>query len=140
MLDLIQNPFEDFIYVGLVSSLALLVTYFTMFKSGMGRSKYKVSAPDHQGPDDYNRRVRAHQNTIEHLVMYLPGMWLFAFAVSPIWAAGIGVIWPVARLFYALGYYQAPEKRLLPLYISMPVIYAFLLGAPIGFIVTLLRN
>jgi glutathione S-transferase len=134
----IANPFEDFIYVGLVSGLALLVTYFTMFMSGIGRRKFGVNAPDHAGPDEYNRRVRAHQNTIEHLVMYLPGMWLFAFAVSPIWAAGIGIIWPVARVFYALGYYKAAEKRLLPLYISMPVVYTFLLGSPIGFIIMLL--
>jgi glutathione S-transferase len=138
--DMPLNPFHDFIYVGLVSGLALLVTYFTMFKSGMGRSKFGVSAPDHSGPDEYNRRVRAHQNTVEHLVMYLPGMWLFAVAVSPIWAAGIGIIWPVARFFYAIRYHKSAEGRMLPLYVSMPVVYTFLLGSPIGFIVMLLNS
>ena len=134
----IANPFEDFIYVGLVSSLALLLTYFTMFKSGMARMRFKVPAPSHEGPEEYVCHVRAHQNTIEHLAMYLPGMWLFAFAVDPLWAAGIGVIWPVARLFYALGYYKGADSRRLPLYISMPVVYTFLLGAPIGFVVKLI--
>lgn len=128
----------DFIYVGIVSSLALILTYFTLFRSGIARVRFKVEAPSHEGPDEYVRHVRAHQNTIEHLVLFLPGMWLFAFAVDPLWAAGIGVIWPVARLFYALGYYKSAQGRRLPLYISMPVIYIFLLGSLIGFVLKLI--
>lgn len=135
---MIENPATDFIYVGIVSSLALLVTYFTLFKSGMARVRFKVPAPSHDGPDEYIRHVRAHQNTIEHLVLFLPGMWLFAIAVSPIWAAGLGIIWPVARLFYALGYYKSADGRRLPLYLSMPVIYTFMLGSLIGFILKLI--
>lgn len=127
-----------FAYVGIVSGMALLVTYFTLFKSGMARVRFKVEAPSHEGPEEYIRHVRAHQNTIEHLVLFLPGMWLFAFAVSPLWAAGIGVIWPVMRLFYALGYYKSANGRRLPLYLSMPVVYTFLLGSPIGFILGLM--
>ena len=104
----------------------------------MARGRFKVEAPFHEGPEEYVRHVRAHQNTIEHLVLFLPGMWLFAFAVSPLWAAGIGALWPVCRLFYALGYYKSADGRRLPLYLSMPVVYTFLLGAPIGFIIKLL--
>ena len=127
-----------FIYVGIVSSIALLVTYFTMFKSGMARLKFEVEAPSHDGPEEYKRRVRAHQNTIEHLVMYLPGMWLFAIAVDPHWAAGIGIIWPICRIFYAIGYYKDADARRLPLYLSMPVVYTFLLGPLIGFALKLI--
>jgi glutathione S-transferase len=64
-------------------------------------------------------------------------MWLFAYAVSPIWAAAIGVIWPPMRVLYALGYHRAADKRQLPLYISMPPIYIFVLGSLIGGIVKL---
>ncbi len=135
---MIDNPATGYIYVGIVSSLALLVTYFTLFKSGMARVRFKVPAPSHDGPEEYIRHVRAHQNTIEHLVLFLPGMWLFAFAVSPIWAAGLGIIWPVARLFYALGYYKSADGRRLPLYLSMPVIYTFMLGSLIGFVLKLI--
>ena len=138
MSELMTGEQTGFIYVGLVSGLALLVTYFTLFKSGMARVRFKVEAPSHEGPEEYVRHVRAHQNTIEHLVLFLPGMWLFAFAVSPVWAAGLGVIWPVCRLFYALGYYRSADARRLPLYLSMPIVYTFLLGAPIGFVIKLL--
>ena len=124
----------DYVYPGILSSVALLVYYFTLFKSGMARGRFEVPAPSHDGPEEYVRHVRAHQNTVEHLVMFLPGLWLFALAVDPIWAAGIGAIWPVGRLMYALGYYKAPEKRSIGLYISMPPIYIFILGSLIGFI------
>lgn len=125
----------DYVYPGILSSVALLVYYFTLFKSGMARGRFKIAAPSHDGPEEYVRHVRAHQNTVEHLVMFLPGLWLFAVAVDPIWAAAIGAIWPVGRLMYALGYYKAPEKRSIGLYISMPPIYIFILGSLIGFLV-----
>ncbi len=125
----------DFVYPGILSSVALLVYYFTLFKSGMARMKYKILAPSHDGPDDYVRRVRVHQNTLEHLALFLPGLWLFSFAVDPIWATGIGILWPIGRLGYAYGYYKSPEQRSLGLYISMPPIYIFVLGSLISFAV-----
>jgi len=128
---------ENYLYPGILSCLALLVYYFTLFKAGMARGRFNVQAPSHDGPEEYVRHVRAHQNTLEHLVLFLPGLWLFSFAVSPIWAAGIGILWPIGRLWYALGYYQAAEKRSLGLYLSMPPIYIFVLGSLIGFVLKL---
>ena len=118
---------------GIVSALALLVYYFTLAMSGVARMRFKVPAPSHDGPEGYLRYVRAHHNTLEHLVLFLPGMWLFALAVSPIWAAIIGIFWPIGRLAYALGYYRDAPKRLPGLYLSMPPIYIFVLGSLIGF-------
>jgi glutathione S-transferase len=126
-----------FVYVVIVSALALLAYYFTLLMAGLARGRFKIVPPSHSGPEEYERYVRAHQNTLEHLVLFLPGMWLFAFAVSPIWAAAIGSIWPPMRVLYALGYHKAAEKRLIPLYISMPPIYIFVLGSLIGGIVKL---
>ena len=41
------------------------------------------------------------------------------------------------RVLYALGYHKAPARRLIPLYVSMPPIYIFVLGSLIGGIVRL---
>ncbi|GIX19847.1 MAG: glutathione S-transferase [Erythrobacter sp.] len=128
---------DPYTYVVIVSALALLAYYFTLLKAGLARVRFKVPAPSHEGPEEYVRHVRAHHNTLEHLVLFLPGLWLFAYVVSPIWAAAIGIIWPPMRVLYALGYYRAAEKRLIPLYISMPPIYIFVLGALIGGLVRL---
>lgn len=127
----------EFVWPGIVSCLALLVYYFTLFKSGMARLRFKVPAPSHDGPEEYVRHVRAHQNTLEHLALFLPGLWLFSFAVSPLWAAGIGMMWPIGRLAYALGYYRDAEKRRFGIYFSMPPIYIFVLGSLIGFVLQL---
>lgn len=124
---------HEFYYPGILSSLALLVYYFTLFKAGMARGRFNVPAPSHDGPEDYVRHVRAHQNTLEHLVLFIPGLWLFAFAVDPIWAAAIGILWPIGRLWYALGYYKSADQRRLGLYLSMPPIYIFVLGSLVGF-------
>ena len=129
-----------FVYVVIVSALALLAYYFTLLKAGLARVKFKVPAPSHEGPEEYVRHVRAHHNTLEHLVLFLPGTWLFAVTVSPLWAAALGIIWPPMRVLYALGYHKAAEKRLIPLYISMPPIYIFVLGSLIGGVMQLLAG
>ena len=71
---------------------------------------------------------------MEHLALFLPGLWLFSFAVDPIWATIIGVIWPIGRLRYAFDYYKEAEKRGPGLYFSMPPIYIFVFGSAIGFV------
>lgn len=129
---------DPYIYVVIVSALALLAYYFTLLMAGLARGRFKIVPPSHSGPEEYERYVRAHHNTLEHLVLFLPGMWLFAYTVSPWWAAAIGIIWPPMRVLYARGYHKAAEKRLLPLYISMPPIYIFVLGSLIGGIVRVL--
>ena len=127
-------------YVVIVSALALLAYYFTLLKAGLARGKFKVAVPSHSGPEEYERHVRAHQNTLEHLALFLPGLWLFAYAVSPFWAAVIGAIWPFARVGYAIGYHRAPEKRLPWLYVSMPPIYIFVLGSLVGGVLMVLEG
>lgn len=130
---------DNYAFVGVISCVALLVYYFTLFKAGSARSKFNVKAPSHSGPPEYERYVRAHQNTLEHLVLFLPGLWLFAWAVDPHWAAGIGTIWPIARLWYAIGYYRSAEGRVKGLILSMPPIYILILGSLVGFLLKILR-
>lgn len=134
---LFMDPYN---YVVIVSALALLAYYFTLLKAGLARGRFKIEVPSHSGPPEYERYVRAHQNTLEHLVLFLPGLWLFAYVVSPVWAAAIGLIWPFMRIGYALGYHKAPEKRLRWLYVSMPPIYIFVLGSLIGGVVHVIRG
>ena len=67
---------SGYLYSALVSVISLLVYYFTVFKAGMARGRFKVDAPSHDGPPEYLRFVRAHQNTAEHLILFLPALWL----------------------------------------------------------------
>jgi glutathione S-transferase len=130
----------DYLWVALVSAVSVLVYYLTLLNAGLARVKFKIPAPSHDGPEDYVRRVRAHQNTVEHLVMFLPSMWTFALLVSPLWAAALGAIWPVGRFFYMLGYSKASSLRRPGLYITMPSIYIFILGSIIGAIYRIVQG
>ena len=129
---------SSYLYSALVSVISLLVYYFTVFIAGMARVRFKVDAPSHDGPPEYLRFVRAHQNTAEHLILFLPALWLFTTFGSAVWAALIGAVWPVGRLMYALGYYQAAEKRTLGLIVSMLPIYILVLGSLIAILMQLL--
>lgn len=131
---------DPYNYVVIVSALALLAYYFTLLMAGLARGRFKIEAPSHSGPPEYERHVRAHHNTLEHLVLFLPGLWLFAYSVSPLWAAGIGVIWPFMRVGYALGYHKAPKNRLRWLYLSMPPIYIFVLGSLINGVLNVIKG
>ncbi|MEC7614193.1 MAG: MAPEG family protein [Pseudomonadota bacterium] len=125
---------NDFVYPGILSSIALLVYYFTLLRAGMARVKFDIKAPSHDGPEEYVRHVRVHHNTLEHLILFLPGLWLFSFAVDPVWATIIGILWPIGRIRYALSYYKDAEKRGPGLYLSMPPIYIYVLGSFIAFL------
>ena len=130
----------NYVYPGIISSLALLVYYFTLLRAGMARGRFKVVVPSHSGPPEYECYVRAHQNTLEHLALFLPGLWLFSVAVDPLWAAAIGILWPIGRLWYALGYTTAPAKRMPGLLMSMPPIYIFVLGSLVCFVLKALHS
>ena len=121
---------NDFVYPGILSSIALLVYYFTLLRAGMARGKFDIKAPSHDGPEEYVRHVRVHHNTLEHLILFLPGLWLFSFAVDPVWATIIGILWPIGRIRYALSYYKDAEKKR-PWFIPQ---YASNLHLCIGFI------
>ena len=125
---------NDFLYPGILSIIALLVYYFTLLRAGMARGKFDIKAPSHDGPEEYVRHVRVHHNTLEHLILFLPGLWLFSFAVDPVWATIIGILWPIGRIRYALSYYKDAEKRGPGLYLSMPPIYIYVLGSFIAFL------
>jgi glutathione S-transferase len=95
----------------IVLSLALIVYIWTSFKVGGARGKYNVQAPAVDGPVEFQRVFRVHQNTLEQLVVYVPALALFAAAWGDMLAAIIGVFWPIGRIIFALSYYRAAEKR-----------------------------
>ena len=68
-------------------------------------------APATTGDPMLERYFRVQQNTLERMAAVLPAMWLFAFYVSPLGAAGIGLVFFVGRIVYLRGYVADPAKR-----------------------------
>jgi glutathione S-transferase len=86
--------------------LAVFITVVLAGRVGRARHKYKIEAPAMVGHPDFERACRAHMNTVESLVMFLPALWVAAIFYGgqvPFW---IGLVWIVGRIAYTIGYAQ----------------------------------
>ena len=119
-------------FVVLVATLALLEYVYFGFQVGQARGRYNVPAPAVTGDPMFERYHRVHQNTLENLVIFLPGLWLFATYVSAPIAALLGVVFIVGRALYARRYVNDPPSRSLGVMMSFPVGLILLIGGAIG--------
>ena len=97
--------------VAIVTVLAVIQAFWLAFQVGQARVQTEVSAPSCEGPDAFLRANRVHQNTIEQLVCVLPAMWVFAYYVHHVAAAGLGLIFIIGRFVYRAAYLKDPKSR-----------------------------
>jgi uncharacterized MAPEG superfamily protein len=97
--------------VAIVTVLALTQFVWFGIQVGSQRAKHEVKAPAMSGPPEFERMFRVHYNTMEQLVVFLPALWLYAHMVNPTWAAGLGVVYLVARFVYRAAYLKDPAGR-----------------------------
>jgi glutathione S-transferase len=98
-------------YVDIVTALALLQFIYFGFHVGGARTKYGVKAPAVTGNEIFERHFRVQQNTLEQLIGFVPGLYLFSHYFNPLWAAALGVVYLVGRQVYAASYVKDPAKR-----------------------------
>ena len=122
-------------WTALVTVAAIAVYIFTMMRVARARGQFQIAAPATGGHPDFERVFRVQANTLEQMAMFLPVLWLFALIWSDGSAAVIGVIWPIGRLVYALGYYRAAEHRNRGFAITALSSIALLVGVVIGIFV-----
>ncbi len=112
-------------WTGLVTLLTLLVIVILSFQVIRARVKYAIPSPQMTGSDEFMRTLRAHANSVEVVVVFLPLLWMTALATRDEIAAVIGVFWPISRILYASGYYKEAKKRF-PGFIMGSVVIAVL--------------
>ena len=122
-------------WVAIVTSLALLQVFVFALQVGQARVKYGVNAPIITGPNEFDRAFRVHQNTVEQLIIFVPGLWIFAYFVRPDVAAGLGVLFIVGRQIYRNTYVADPAKRSAGFGIGALATVILLLGGLIGAII-----
>lgn len=98
-------------YVDIVTALAVLQFTVFGFRVGKARGRYGVKAPAVTGNETFERYFRVQQNTLEQLIVFLPGLYLFSHYVSPLVAAGLGAVYLIGREVYAASYVKQPATR-----------------------------
>lgn len=94
-----------------VTLLIVLLMFGTCFAVGKGRHRYGVKAPSVTGHPTFERLYRVQMNTLEWAAMCLPCLWICAAYVSDGVAAGLGAVWLLGRVWYAIGYAKEPALR-----------------------------
>jgi glutathione S-transferase len=97
--------------VAIVAGLALAEYFAFAILCGQARGRYGVAAPATTGHPVFERYFRVQANTVEQMVLFLPGLWLFAVYVSAPGAAGLGLVFVLGRALYARGYVRDPARR-----------------------------
>lgn len=118
--------------VAIVAVLALAQFYVFSIQVGQMRGKHGVSAPAITGAPEFERMFRVQQNTMEQLVIFIPSLWMFAYFASPLWAAGLGLIYIVGRFIYKSQYLKDPAGRQLGFTMGIIPITILLVGSLIA--------
>jgi len=116
-------------WTALATLLALLAYFWMSLQVAGARRKSGIQPPAMIGDPHLERAVRVHYNTLEWLPIFLPSLWLFALYCNDLAAAGLGLVWIVGRILYAIGYMVDPAKRSTGFLIQFIVTAALLFGA-----------
>jgi uncharacterized membrane protein YecN with MAPEG domain len=115
--------------VAIVTLLALLVYLGMGIRVGAVRRRCGVAAPAMSGDPALERALRVQGNTLEWLPVFLVSLWLFALYWSDAVAAGLGLVWILGRIVYAVGYAADPKRRAPGFLIQALATFVLLFGA-----------
>lgn len=125
-------------YAAIVLVLVLLEYTFFAMMVGKARGTYKVDAPAVTGHEVFERYYRVQQNTLEQLIVFVPGIFLFAVYVNALTAAGLGVIFFIGRLLYYKSYVSDPKSRSVGFVLSFLPANILLIGGMVGAVLKLI--
>ncbi len=118
--------------VVIVVAVALLQYVYLSFQVGKARGTYGVNAPAVTGNENFERYYRVQQNTLELLVVFIPGILMFAQYFRADVAAGIGAIFVIGRFLYSKQYVADPSSRTVGFILSLLPAVILVIGALIG--------
>lgn len=119
-------------YLEITVGAALLMYFWTVVRVGLARGKFDIKAPAVSGHPEFERTFRAQQNTLEHMILFLPSLYLFATFYSEKTAALLGAVFIIGRVIYAIMYSKAAEKRSAGFVIGLLATVVLLIGGIAG--------
>jgi glutathione S-transferase len=119
-------------WVNLVLMAALIEYFFFGFLVGRARGRSGIKAPAITGDPVFERYFRVQQNTLEVLIMFVPGLLVAAQYWNPVWVAALGAVYVVGRVVYLQGYVRDPAARSLGFGLSMVPTLLLVLAGVVG--------
>ena len=118
--------------------IALAQYLFFVFRAGFARGKYGVDAPKISGNDIWERIHRVQINTMEQLIIFIPGMLIFSQYVSHNWVVINGVLFIIGRQIYSHLYIKDPKSRGPGAIMTIFTNVALIVGGLIGWVMEVL--
>ena len=126
-------------YIELIALISVLQFFFFGAMTGRARRISGLKAPAMTGDPGFERMYRVQMNTLETLIVFLPGLYL----ASKYWpislVAGLGCIYIVGRHLYWRAYVSEPSKRGLGFMLSMLPTFLLLILALVGIVLSLTK-
>ena len=119
-------------YATIIAMLALIEYFYFGIQVGGARARTGVKAPAVSGNEEFERFFRAHQNTLEQLVIFIPALYASAYYVHPLFAVAGGVAFLVGRMLYFRTYTADAERRGPGMIITVAGTMVLTLGALVG--------
>ena len=127
-------------YVAIVIALALIEYSIFGYLVGKARGTYSIEAPAVSGDPIFERYYRVQQNTLELLVVFIPGMLLFSHSYSADIAAGIGAVFLFGRFIYFKQYIADPKSRTVGFVLSFFPSQILVIGGLVGAVMTIVNG
>jgi len=118
--------------VAIVIAVALIEYSYFGLLVGKARETYGINAPATSGDPIFERYYRVQENTLEQLIIFIPGMVMFANYVRADVAAGLGVIFIIGRLVYLKTYVADPKTRSIGFALSWLPSIILVIGGLVG--------
>jgi uncharacterized MAPEG superfamily protein len=119
-------------FVTVIVMLALVEYLYFGVAVGRARTRHNVQAPAVTGDENFERFYRAHQNTLEQLVVFVPAMYAAAYYADELFAVALGVVFLIGRAHYFRSYIADPPTRSGGMLVSMGVCVLLIAAALIG--------
>jgi glutathione S-transferase len=122
----------------IIIALALIEYIIFSILVAKARGTYEIKAPAVSGDPIFERYYRVQENTLELLIIFIPGMLMFAYYISENIAAALGAVFIIGRFIYLKSYVADPKTRSLGFSLSFFPILILVIGGLVGAVMKLL--
>lgn len=115
-----------------IAMLALIEYLYFGMEVGRARARSGLKAPAVTGDEGFERAFRAHYNTLEQLIVFLPALYASAIYVHELYAVAAGVAFLIGRALYFRSYTADPARRGPGMLITMAANVLLVVGGLLG--------